>query len=161
MALQLKDPGTISFAATIHQGGHDGGSWVVFPCDLKETYGKGNLVPVVATFDGVEYRGSIAKMGGEALLLVRKAIRERLGKSAGDEVQVTVALDANRREVQVPEDLRKALSRQRASREMFEMLSYSHQREYVEWIESAKRAETRETRVAQAVQMLREGKRLR
>ena len=128
MALQLKDPGTISFSATIHQGGHDGGAWVVFPYDLKETYRKGNLVPVVATFDSIEYRGSIAKMGPEPLLLIRKEIRLRLGKGAGDEVLVTVTLDASRREVEVPADL-ETVNGHPKSREKFEKLSYSHRRE--------------------------------
>lgn len=161
MALQLKDPGTISFSATIHQGGHDGGAWVVFPYNLKETYGKGNLVPVVATFDGIEYRGSIAKMGPEPLLLIRKDIRLRLGKGAGDDVLVTATLDASRREVKVPADLETALNGHPKSREKFEKLSYSHRREYVQWIDDAKRKETRETRVAKAVEMLAEGKPLK
>ncbi len=132
---------------------------MVFPYDLKETYGKGNLVPVVATFDGIEYRGSIAKMGPEPLLLIRKAIR--LGKGAGDEVLVTVTLDASRREVEVPADLETALNGHPKSREKFEKLSYSHRREYVQWIDDAKRKETRETRVAKAIEMLAEGKPLK
>lgn len=134
---------------------------MVFPYDLKKTYGKGNLVPVVATFDGIEYRGSIAKMGSEPLLLVRKGIREKIGKGAGDEVRVTVTLDAGRREAKVPADLETALAARPASREQFEKLSYSHKREYVEWIEGAKRDETREARVGKAVEMLVEGKPLR
>jgi uncharacterized protein YdeI (YjbR/CyaY-like superfamily) len=40
-------------------------------------------------------------------------------------------------------------------------LSYSHKREYVNWIEEAKRAETRQRRIAKAVEMLREGRRQR
>lgn len=134
---------------------------MVFPYDLKETYGIGNLVPVVVTFDVVEYRGSIAKMGGQALLLIRKEIREKLGKGRGDRVEVTVAVDSAPRAVEVPDDLKKELARRSESKTAFEKMSYSHQREYVQWIETAKRAETRSTRVAKAVEMLAEGKRLR
>lgn len=46
----------------------------------------------------------------------------------------------------------------RAASETFAGLSYTHQREYVEWITQAKRPETRARRVAQAVERLQEGK---
>jgi Bacteriocin-protection, YdeI or OmpD-Associated/Domain of unknown function (DUF1905) len=162
MAKPTKDPGPISFTATIEQG-EDGGeaAWVVFPSDLKETYGVGNLVPVVATFDGIEYRGSIAKMGPEPLLLIRKDVRARLGKAKGATVEVNVTLDTTKREVEVPEDLLRALEAHGAAKSWFNKLSYSHRREYVQWIESAKKADTRESRVARAVELLAEGKALR
>jgi uncharacterized protein YdeI (YjbR/CyaY-like superfamily) len=37
-------------------------------------------------------------------------------------------------------------------------MSYSHRKDYADWIEEAKRPETRERRVAKAVEMIREGK---
>ncbi len=64
MPKPTKNPGPISFTATIEQGGDEGeATWVVFPHDLKELYGIGNLVPVVATFDGIEYRGASRRWG--------------------------------------------------------------------------------------------------
>jgi hypothetical protein len=161
LAKPTKDPGPISFTATIEQG-QDGGeaAWVVFPYDLKETYGVGNLVPVVATFDGIEYRGSIAKMG-PVPLAIRKDVRARLGKAKGATVEVNVMLDTSKRDVEVPEDLLRALEARRAAKSCFNKLSYSHRREYVQWIESAKKADTRESRVVRAVELLAEGKGLR
>jgi Bacteriocin-protection, YdeI or OmpD-Associated len=44
-------------------------------------------------------------------------------------------------------------------RRMFDGLSFTHRREYVEWTEEAKRAETRRRRVERAVDMLRDGRR--
>jgi Bacteriocin-protection, YdeI or OmpD-Associated/Domain of unknown function (DUF1905) len=156
-----KDPGTISFTATVEQGDDEGeAAWIVFPHDLKATYGIGNLVPVIATFDGIEYRGSIAKMGPEPLLLIRKDVRAQLGKAKGDTVEVKVTLDTSKREVEVPEDLERALEGNPKSKAGFDGMSYSRRREYVQWIESAKRAKTRESRVAKAVKMVAEGKKL-
>ena len=37
-------------------------------------------------------------------------------------------------------------------------MSYTHRKEYVEWIEEAKREETRRRRIAKAVELTREGK---
>jgi uncharacterized protein YdeI (YjbR/CyaY-like superfamily) len=41
------------------------------------------------------------------------------------------------------------------ARTKFDALSFSHQREYVTWIEGAKRADTRQRRVAETVERLR------
>ena len=100
-------------------------------------------------------------MGTDPLLLIRKEIRLRLGKGVGDEVLVAVTLDSSRREVEVPADLETALNGHPKSREKFEKLSYSHRREYVEWIDGAKREETRAARIAKAVELLAEGKPLK
>jgi hypothetical protein len=153
------DPGPISFKATIEQPADGPGAFIVFPHDLKELYGIGNLVPVVATFDDVEYRGSIAKMGGPPILIVRKDVREQIGKQAGDTIDVTVALDTQPRELKVPDDLAAALNADADARRKFDDMSYSHRREYVRWIDEAKREETRGRRVQQAVEMIRAGKR--
>jgi Domain of unknown function (DUF1905) len=81
MPKPTKDPGPISFTATIRQSDASGAAgFVAFPYDLKELYGIGNLVPIVATFDGIEYRGSIAKVGPEPLLLIRKDVRQKTGQ---------------------------------------------------------------------------------
>jgi uncharacterized protein YdeI (YjbR/CyaY-like superfamily) len=42
--------------------------------------------------------------------------------------------------------------------QFFQKLSYTHRREYVQWIEGAKREETRASRLVKAVEMLIEGK---
>ena len=73
-----------------------GGAYVEFPWDVREEFGKGR-VKVVATFDGEFYEGSVVNMGVKNedgsvcyVIGVRKDIRERIGKQAGDVVQVTV-----------------------------------------------------------------------
>jgi uncharacterized protein YdeI (YjbR/CyaY-like superfamily) len=37
-------------------------------------------------------------------------------------------------------------------------MSYTHRKEYADWIEEAKRPKTRERRVAKAVELIRKGK---
>jgi len=130
-----------------------GGAYVVVPATVVDALGGGGRVPVRATFDGVEYRGSIASMGGEKVLGVLKAIRDQLGKVPGDAVVVTVARDDAPRTVTVPSDLGAALTAA-GRRAAFDALSFSHQREYVEWIDDAKRAETRARRITKTVEQL-------
>ena len=130
-----------------------GGAYVVVPATVVDALGGGGRIPVRATFDGVEYRGSIASMGGEKVLGVLKAIREELGKGPGDVVVVTLARDDAPRTVTLPDDLATALEAA-GRRAAFDALSYSHQREYVEWIDEAKRADTRARRIGKTVEQL-------
>ena len=58
----------------------------------------------------------------------------------------------------MPNDLAAALEKNKKALATFEKLPPSHKREYLEWIVEAKRDETRARRVAQAVDMLAEGK---
>jgi uncharacterized protein YdeI (YjbR/CyaY-like superfamily) len=71
----------------------------------------------------------------------------------GETVTVTVERDTGDRTVTVPEDLRAALAGAGLDGP-FAALSYSHQREYVRWIEEAKRPATRERRIAGTVERL-------
>jgi hypothetical protein len=130
-----------------------GGAYVVVPPEVVDALGGGGRIPVRATFDGVEYRGSIASMGGTKVLGVLKAIREQLGKEPGDVLTVTVTRDDGPRTVTVAADLAAALAAA-GRRAAFDALSYSHRREYVEWIDEAKRADTRARRIAKTVERL-------
>jgi uncharacterized protein YdeI (YjbR/CyaY-like superfamily) len=62
------------------------------------------------------------------------------------------------REVELPEALAGALAGDPAASAAFDALAYTHRKEYARWVQEAKRDETRQRRVAQALQMLREGK---
>jgi uncharacterized protein YdeI (YjbR/CyaY-like superfamily) len=63
-----------------------------------------------------------------------------------------------RLELVVPECLAAALKKYKQARETFEKFSYSHKKEYIEWIADAKSEETRNRRLATAIEWLTEGK---
>ena len=66
------------------------GAYVEIPFDVRAEFGKGR-VPVIATFDGVEYVGSIVKMGTPYHIIgIRKDIRAKINKQAGDIIKVTI-----------------------------------------------------------------------
>jgi Bacteriocin-protection, YdeI or OmpD-Associated/Domain of unknown function (DUF1905) len=131
-----------------------GGAWVEVPGDVLAALGGGGRIPVRATFDGVDYRGSIASMGGCMALGILKGIRSELGKGGGDAVTVTVERDTAERTVDVPDDLATALQEE-GLREAFDKLAYSHRREHVNAINDAKKPETRQRRIDKALEMLR------
>jgi hypothetical protein len=141
--------------------GHEGmeALSINFPYDVETLYGTRGQVKVKVTYDGVHYRGSLAKMGHHChFLLVRKDIRKLIGKNAGDTVWVTVQRDTEERIVEVPEDLALLLAAQPEAKTRYEKLSYTHRKEYVRWINDAKRPETRGRRLHKTVEMLLNGK---
>lgn len=67
------------------EAGDGGGAYVLFPLDTQKEFGTKGRVPVKATFDGVDYAGSLVKYGNPRHRLgVLKAIREKIGKRPGD-----------------------------------------------------------------------------
>lgn len=143
------------FEATIEEG-RGGGAFVRVPPEVDAALGGKGRIAVQATFDGAAYRGSVVTMSGARCIGLLKAIREELGKGPGDTVAVTLAPDLAERTVEVPDDLGRALE-DAGLRATFDALSFSHQREYVTWVEEAKKPDTRARRVAGTVERLRPG----
>jgi antitoxin component of MazEF toxin-antitoxin module len=145
----------VTFRAPIRASGRGvGGHLVDVPTEVVQALGGKGRIPVTATFDGVPYRGSIVRMGGVAVLGVQKAIMAELGVSVGDSLTVVVRNDEGPREVEVPDDLAEALARNDPARAAFEVLSFSHKREYVRSITEAKRPETRGRRIERTIEQL-------
>ncbi len=149
--------GEITFTTELQPRGN--ASAVVLTDAQMEIVGEGSKRPPVrATINGFSWRSRLARMSGENLLGLSRAIREESGVQIGDVVEVTVALDSEPREVVVPEVLAAALLDDPVAGAAFEALAYTHRKEFARWIEEAKKDETRQRRVVQALQMLRGGK---
>lgn len=87
---------THRFTATILQNGDMDAAYVVVPIDIRKEYGVGRL-KVQATFDGVPYSGSVVNMGVKDadgnicyIIGITKAIRQKIGKTFGDSVEVAI-----------------------------------------------------------------------
>lgn len=85
-----------SFTAPIIAAPDMDAAYIEFPFDAKAEFGRGR-VPVLATFDGVPYRGSLVKMGTDCHIIgIRKDIRKVINKQPGDLIQVTIRQDPDR-----------------------------------------------------------------
>ena len=143
------------FRALIEEARGGGGAWVQVPPSVVEELGGAGRIPVLATFDGVPYRGSVVSMGGGGMVIgILKDIRTKLGKAAGDEVVVTLELDQASREVEVPEDLERGLA-EAGLAEAFAGLSFTRRREIAEGVCGAKKPETRLRRIEASIAELR------
>ena len=107
-------------------------------------------VPVLVTINAYTYRSTNSVYGGMAFIPVRASVRKAANVELGDTVTVTLEPDDAPRIAAVPPDLGEALEKRRL-REAFERFSPTHQREYVEWVESAKKPETRQSRIEKTV----------
>jgi hypothetical protein len=146
-----------TFTAVIQNAG-GGGAYVEVPFDVEKAFGS-KRPKVKATIDGIPYRGTLVRMGTEChLLLILKSIRVQTGKTFGDEVHLTVEADTSPRIVELPEGLTRAFQTEKEAKALFEKLSYTHQKEYVSWINDAKKEETLHARVIKTIEMLKKGK---
>ncbi|MFI7544333.1 YdeI/OmpD-associated family protein [Actinoplanes sp. NPDC049599] len=137
-----------------------GGNTTGFLVDNKlvAELGGGGRPKVVVTINGVTWRSSIARMGGEHWLGVSAERRAAAGIAAGDQLDVQVELDTAVREVETPADLAAALAAEPAAQAFWDGLSYSAKSWHVLQVTGARTAETRTRRVAKSVALLREGR---
>ena len=88
------------FTAVLEDAG-GGGMFIPFPYDAKKEFGKAR-VPINCTIDGEPYRGTMVKYGTPYhIIIVLKAIREKIKKGAGDKVKVWLVEDTGERTVEV------------------------------------------------------------
>jgi hypothetical protein len=126
------------------------------PFDLKEAFGRARP-PVKVTIRGHTWRTTPGVYGGVGHVVVNRAVKAATGVDAGERVRVTMELDSAPRTVRVPADLRAALAADEAAKQAFAHMSFTHRREYVDWVEEAKRPETRARRIAATVERVRTG----
>lgn len=149
----------MKFTATLELHGKTA-TGIEVPEDVVTGLGAGKRPAVRATINGHTYRSTIAPYNGVYLLPVSADVRAASGAQAGQVLTVSVELDTEERRVVVPSDLTKAFTGQPQAKAFFDTLSFSNQRGYVEWIESAKKDETRTARVAKAIESLTAGRKV-
>lgn len=131
-------------------GSADGPTGIVVPPSAIEELGKGKKPAVFVNVNGYEYRSTVAVMGGEFMISFASAHRAASGIKAGDTISVTLRLDDQPREVELPDDLRAALV---AADKLgaFEESAPSRKKEFVRQVVEAKAEDTRRRRIEKVV----------
>ena len=147
----------MKFRTTILQGGKTA-TGIEVPESVMEALGAGRKPPVRVTIGGYTYRSSVATVDGKAMVGVSAEHRAGAGVAGGDEVDVDIELDTEKREVTVPDELAAALDAEPRARSTFDALSYSNRSWHVLQVTGAKTDETRQRRLARSIEALREGR---
>jgi hypothetical protein len=143
-----------TFKSKLEGGMASTATYVLVPVSVMKRFGGRVRVPVRATINGVTWRTTIADMGGGPMIGVTAATRKAAGVARGDRVTISIEEDKEERTVDVPADFAKAMTR--SQRKAYDSMSYTHRKEYAQWIEAAKKPETRARRIALACTKLDE-----
>ena len=145
-----------SFKATLERPDMRGAwTFVRIPFSVAEEFGVKGQVPVKGAINGVPYENSLLPQGGGVhILVVKKEIRDRAGVDVGDVAQVTLQREAGPCAVAVPPELAEALRSRPGAQQVFDDLSYSHQKAYCNHVSQARKADTRIRRASRCVDLL-------
>ena len=142
---------SVEYRTAMHLVGRNTG--IPVPPEVLESLGGGRRPAVAVVVNGYRYSSTVGSMGGEALIPFSSERRAESGIAGGDELTVSLELDAAPRETPVPDDLAAALAAADV-RAAFDALAPSRRKAHVVSVESAKAAGTRARRVAAVVESL-------
>ena len=125
-----------------------------FPLDFVKTFGTRARVPVAGTINGFPFRSSLMPRNGKYVMCINKAMQAGAKVKSGDTARFVMQRDDQPRTVAVPPVLKKALAAKPKAKAAFDKLSYSHQKEYADWIAAAKQAETVQRRLKKLIPVL-------
>jgi bifunctional DNA-binding transcriptional regulator/antitoxin component of YhaV-PrlF toxin-antitoxin module len=137
--------------------GKGGWTYAEIPEIPQDKHAPFGWVRVQGSIDGYPIRQyKLMPMGkGQLFLPVRAEIRKKIGKKAGDFVQVVLALDNSA--VEIPDVLLMCLLDAPDAYAFFHTLSEGRQKAWIDWIFEAKQVETRANRIAKALDRLERG----
>ena len=142
---------SVEYRTAMHLVGRNTG--IPVPPEVLESLGGGRRPAVAVVVNGYRYSSTVGSMGGAALIPFSAERRAESGIAGGDELTVSLELDAAPRETPVPDDLAAALAAADV-RAAFDALAPSRRKAHVTSVESAKAPETRARRVAAVVESL-------
>jgi Bacteriocin-protection, YdeI or OmpD-Associated/Domain of unknown function (DUF1905) len=145
------------FRTTIKQSGKTA-TGIEIPESVMDALSAGRRPPVRVTIGGYSYRSTVATVDGKPMVGLSAEHRAGAGVEGGQEIEVDIVLDAEKREVVVPAELAAALDAEPRARVTFDGLSPSNKSWHVLQVTGAKTDETRERRIARSIEALREGR---
>ena len=142
------------FTSVLVKGAFNG-TYAQFPFDSRKEFGTGRAVRVNVTFDGHPYNMNLLPNGdGGHWLHLKKEIRDVLGKQEGDDVDVTLVQDFSKPKIEIPEYLAWLLNEDNDMKKLFEKMSFSSRKFWVNFIEEPKNNKAKAERVAKLFEFL-------
>lgn len=117
--------------------------------------GGNKRAPLKITVNGYTYQSTATGVNGKCMVVFPVRDREAAGVTAGETVTVTLELDAGYRQVDVPAELREALTAHGLGG-VFHDLNYSTRKELARQVREAKAIETRDRRIHKILEQLKQ-----
>ena len=147
----------MKFRTTIKQSGKTA-TGIEVPESVMDALASGRRPPVRVTIGAYTYRSTVATVDGKPMVGLSAEHRAGAGVEGGQEVEVDIQLDTEKREVVVPPELAAALDAEPRARATFDALSPSTKGWHVLQVTGAKTRETRDRRIERSIAALREGR---
>ena len=132
----------------------DASASFTLPFDTRDVWDKAK-VPVKVTINGYTWRNTVGNRGGIQYIVVNAAARRSAGVKAGDVVTIALEPDTEKREIEIPMALQRALGKKLTQK--LDALSFTHKKEFIVWYSEAKMEDTRARRLEKMKQMLSSG----
>lgn len=153
-------PERFRFTAPLEkQPGRYGWSYVEFPHDVKELFGKRGEVRVKCLFNGVPAdRALMPTRSGIHIIALSAELRKAAGiKQPGDAVSVELWPDPEPQRIDVPVELSETLEFLPDFKAAWDRLTPGRQRGMCHWVGSGKTGATREKRIAEMLRRAQAG----
>lgn len=128
---------------------------IAVPDTVLAELGATRRAPLRVTVNGHTYQSTATAVDGECRVVFPSADRAAAGVTGGDAITVTLELDAGHREVKLHPELDETLVAN-GLRDYFEMMAYSHRKQFARAVADAKSDDTRARRVRAAIDKVRE-----
>src|SRR6516165_10408354 len=128
----------------------DASASFTLPFDTRDVWGKAQ-VPVKVTINGYTWRSTVGNRAGIQYIVVNSDARRGAGVKAGDFVTIALEPDPEKREIEIPLPLQKALGAKLSQK--LNSLSFTHKKEFIVWYSTAKKEDTRTRRVKKMKKM--------
>lgn len=140
--------------------GKGGWTYATIPEILQDKKAPFGWVKVRGSIDDYELKNyKLMPMGnGKLFLPLKAAIRNKIGKQAGDYVKVILYKDEN--PLEIPKELELCLKDEPLAYETFINLKEGEQKAFIDWIYSAKKDETKVERIATTINKVIKGEKL-
>jgi len=114
----------------------DASAAFTLPFDTRKVWGKAK-VPVHVAINGYKWRSTVGNRGGIQYIVVNAKARLNAAVKAGDVVTVTLEPDDEKRKIEIPIPLNRALGAKLTQK--LNALSFTHKKEFVVWYSEARK----------------------
>ena len=140
-----------TFKTTVKASGNNTG--IEVPAENIAELGSSKKPAVKVNLSGYQYQNTVAVMGGKFMISLSAAHRAASGLKGGDPITVTLELNLEPAQIEIPTDLAAALETANL-KTVFEKSAPSKRKEFVRQVMEAKTDETRERRIAKILEQL-------